>query len=218
MAWLTKANGFVVVGGVKTWLVRADVQKALQSIGPDPDLTPGVVKLGSRIHQVKAIFQRDPHRRLQGGLEILLIVVGCAVLVHPQDGMSIEDDVLELGNLVDDLGNILQLPLGIALPLVDLREHIEVGLKQAQVGDHRRVRRQPELLLELVVLVSQGQDVADQRRPGPEHPRPHLVDLKLRQTRRLALDELLIQCSKLLEVGHVPEVDEHLGEVAGHSE
>src|SRR5271166_5415683 len=76
---------------------QGDVEDALQSIGLDPDLTPGIVKLGSRVHQVKAIFQRDPHRRLQGGLEILLIVsVGCAGQVWAQEGMSIENDVLEL--------------------------------------------------------------------------------------------------------------------------
>ena len=216
MAWLKKPNGFVVVGGVKTWLVRATLKYALQSIGRDPDLTPGVVKLGSRVHQVKTIFQRDPHRRLQGGLEILLIVgVGCAAQVRAQEGMSIENDVLELGNLVDDLGNILQLPILIALPLVDLREHIQVGLKEAHVGDHRGVRRQADLLLERVVRVSQGYDVGDQRLPGREHSRLHLVNLKLRQTRRLTLDELLIECGKLLEESQVPEIDDHLGDVLG---
>src|SRR5271157_3990306 len=195
---------------------QGDVEDALQSIGLDPDLTPGVVKLGSRVHQVKAIFQRDPHRRLQGGLEILLIVgVGCAAQVRAQEGMSIENDVLELGNLVDDLGNILHLPVLIALPLVDLREHIQVGLKEAHVGDHRSVRRQADLLLELVVRVSQGYDVEDQRLPGREHSRLHLVNLKLRQTRRLTLDELLIECGKLLEESQVPEIDHHLGDVFG---
>ena len=128
--------------------------------------------------------------------------------------MSIEHDVLERGNLVDDPRNIFQLPILTALPLVDLREHIQVGLKEAHVGYHRGVRRQADLLLERVVRVPQGYDVCDHRdldvstATSPGH-------LKLRQTRRLTLDELLIECGKLLEVSQVPEIDDHLGDLLG---
>ena len=48
-----------------------------------------------------------------------------------------------------------------------------------------------------------------------DHLRLDLVDLKLRQARRFALDELLVERGELLEVGQVPEVDDHLGEVLG---
>ena len=90
-----------------------------------------------------------PHGRLQGCLEVFLsIKVSRTVLVHADDGMSIENDVLKLGNLVDDLGNILQLAV-LALPLVHFRENIEIGLEEAEIGNHRRVGRQAELLLEL---------------------------------------------------------------------
>ena len=53
------------------------------------------------------------------------------------------------------------------------------------------------------LLFRRRQDVGDQRAPGAEHLDLDLVDLKLRQARRLTLDELLVERGELLEVGHV---------------
>ena len=42
-----------------------EIEDAFEGIGRDPDLSPGIVKLSTIVHQVHAIFERDP----DGGLE-----------------------------------------------------------------------------------------------------------------------------------------------------
>ena len=79
-----------------------------------------------------------------------------------------------------------------ALPVVDGIEDIVKGLGQAHVHDQRQVGRQAHLHLELVELSSGRSLVGEQRGSSRDHPLHHLVELQARQTRRLALDQLLI--------------------------
>ena len=131
-----------------------DVEDPLQGIGRDPDLPPGVVQLRPAVHQVEPVLQRDPLGGQQEVFEVVLVVVRLPSVYTSRTDRPSMIDVLELGQLLGDLGQVVQLPLRVALPVVDLVEDLLERLGQAPVEDQRDVGRQADLDLELVEVVA----------------------------------------------------------------
>ena len=113
--------------------------------------------------------------------------------------MPINNNILELGKLVGDLGQVGHVAAQVALPLVEVVEGLPELLGQAAVEDQRDVGRQPHLDFKLIEVVAIRLFIGDQRRPRPLEVGIDLVELQLRQPRRLALDQLAVDLEQLLE-------------------
>ena len=136
------------------------------------------------------MLQRDPlggeQERLRASSSSLF-----PSLYTPRTDRPSMIDVLELGQPVDEAGaGRSRSRRGFALPVVDRVEDLLEPAGQAPVEDERGVGRQAQLDLELVEVVAVGRPVADERLPGVLEARLDLVELELRQARRLALDQL----------------------------